>query len=1068
MTGPRGQRRLICLATAIATLYLTRPATAALAPVKPATAVPVAPAADPTAAPGKPAGARPAAARPAVDPGPPPHKVIDTSKGPMSVPVPPEPGKADPGKAGPTRALPATGPVTSTGVPAITVPASAIASSLRVESVKVRLTVHRAGERLPDGTRTPHRGGMVDGEAEYTLTRPARPGERVILLNYTAAVPREPTELDEVAVSTYLDGPFHAAKLELVDHSGAVAVRRVGPRGDLEIEPRPGTTLLRLFYRVSVPHRYWPMGCSRGRCSLDGAVAPLPSVPAVGGPALPVGRVVDPVRWDVAELKFATAPTWSPGQVPSASERSALRGDELVVTRTSVGGDGRLAYPSVFWGPRWHRSSQFYRGVKIEMLHMKRRPNNHVPNEYRAQLRRDLPGHVLRVARESLDVARAVGMEVPVGNTFMIVQGPVRTNVAEFHPSVVVVSDQALQLWPGRRFLQFHTAAIARASLDLLTYGRQVGRHDPSTDLWLHGALTLGMLDIWRIQREHGDEYVSDIFRRFTFVPVVDNFLYSGQATFAQAYFRGSDDIMPLRVHPLYFSHDLPTGRRIHEKLGDLMSVSQRAQLYIGLVSDPGADPQRLAERAYGRRLGWFFDQWLAPHPKLDYSVRAVKSAEVGDRHRHRITIGRDGDQPLIEPVQVHVRERRGKSHYLVWNGDAEGKPSTKPGELPTRASHTFTLMTDRPLHSVTVDPRARLLETPLPPRANVDPLYNNRYPSQFRFIYLGVGFEVSASEFSAAQTNSARLQAFSGRVLFEASRRRDLRYTGHLQFQRDREAAAAVGTGVSLWLGDKVNRRRRRARVRLFAELQYLNPRGLDQTGGVRVIETAAIMDDTRKFSLWPDRGRRLLFSMSTGQTVRFGDKPDHRLSLTVQASWVQIWHLAHQHTLATRLEMAIMSPLGTTPEYRSLIRVGGLEGLGGYGGNELFGQAVALAQLEYRHVYFNNLDANLGHVMWLRGLGGALFTGVASVSSCGGYDDWFSSKSYRAQVGYGVTVFSQMLGVTPQFLRFDVAVPLIRRETICLGHVHPDYLGEVQGLAPGQYTLPPVGLNLTFLQPF
>ena len=44
---------------------------------------------------------------------------------------------------------------------------------------------------------------------------------------------------------------------------------------------------------------------------------------------------------------------------------------------------------------------------------------------------------------------------------------------------------------------------------------------------------------------------------------------------------------------------------------------------------------------------------------------------------------------------------------------------------------------------------------------------------------------------------------------------------------------------------------------------------------------------------------------------------------------------------------------------------------------------------------------------------------------------------------------------------------VPLIRRETMCLGNRHPDYLGETQGLAPGEYPLPPVGLNLTCLQP-
>jgi hypothetical protein len=968
----------------------------------------------------------------------------------------------------PGAALRSRRPAAASGNTGISVPADAIASSLRVAAVKVRLKVHRGGTRLPGGERVSRRGAVVDGDADYTLTRAARPGERIVLLNYAAALPREPSELDEVAVATYLDGPFKPATFELFDQDGAVRITRVGARGDLEVELRPGETHLRLVYRVGVPHRYWPLGCSRRRCSLDGAIAPLPSVPAAGGPALPAGRVLDPVRWDVAELRFADVPTWSPGQVPSETEARALRGDELVVARSSVGGDPRLAYPSVFWGPRWRRSGQYYRGARIEVLHMRTRPGGQVPAETRVQLRRDLPGQTLKVARESLDVARAAGMEVPVGSVLTYVQGPVRTNVAEFHPSVVVVSDQALQLWPSRRFSEFHTTAMARATLDLLTYGRQIGHHDPSTDLWVHGAMTMALLEVWRVQREHGDEFVSDIFHNFTFVPVVDNFLYSGQATFAQAYFRGSEDIMPLRVHPLYFSHLLPTGRRIHEKLGDLMSASQRAQLYIGLVADPDADPRRLAEAAYGRRLGWFFDEWLAPLPEVDYSVSGVKSVAADGRYRHQITVARDADVPVVEPVQVLARERGGRSHYLVWNGDAEGALRPKRlAEVPLTASHTFTLTTDRPLNAVTLDPRARLTETPRPHK-NVDPLFNNRRPVQSRFVYTGIGFEISASEFGAAKTASARLQALSGRVLFEGSQRRDLRYTGHLQFQRDREASAAVGGGASIWLGDKVNRRRRRARIRLFADLQWLNANGLDQSAGVRVTQTAALIDDTRKFNLWPDRGRRLLLALHGGQTIRIGGAQDHRFSLTAAASWVQIWPLAHQHTIATRVELAIMAPLASQPEYRSLIRAGGLEGLGGYGGNEIFGRALALAQLEYRHVFFNNLDGNLLQLAWLRGLGGSLFTGVASTSPCGGYDGWFGRGSYHAQVGYGVTGFMQLLGVTPQFIRFDVAVPLVRRESVCLGHVHPNYLGEIQGLAPGQYTLPPIGLNLSFLQPF
>ncbi len=255
---------------------------------------------------------------------------------------------------------------------------------------------------------------------------------------------------------------------------------------------------------------------------------------------------------------------------------------------------------------------------------------------------------------------------------------------------------------------------------------------------------------------------------------------------------------------------------------------------------------------------------------------------------------------------------------------------------------------------------------------------------------------------------------------------------------------------------------------MRLFADLQYLNTRGLDQVGGVRLTQSAQIIDDNRKFGLWPDSGHRLAFGVSTGQTVRLGSGDDHRYSLTFQGSWVQIWHLAHQHTLASRVEVAVMAPLFSAPEYRSLIRVGGLDGLGGYGGNEIFGRGMALAQLEYRHVYANNLNVNLLHIGWLRGLGGALFTGVASVSGCDGYDGWFGRESYYAQAGYAVTAFMQLLGVTPQLIRLDVAVPLVRRRTTCLGHVHPDYLAETQGLQPGEYTLPPVGLNLIFLQPF
>jgi hypothetical protein len=64
----------------------------------------------------------------------------------------------------------------------------------------------------------------------------------------------------------------------------------------------------------------------------------------------------------------------------------------------------------------------------------------------------------------------------------------------------------------------------------------------------------------------------------------------------------------------------------------------------------------------------------------------------------------------------------------------------------------------------------------------------------------------------------------------------------------------------------------------------------------------------------------------------------------------------------------------------------------------------------------------------------------------------------------------YLQVLGVTPQLLRLDVAVPLGRKNTQCLGNAFPDYLATAQGLPAEDVRrlLPPVNINLTFNHPF
>lgn len=941
-------------------------------------------------------------------------------------------------------------------------PAAAEPQAASVASVDVSLQIFEGGDRRSDGRRVPRKQSFVRGRATYHLGAPARAGQSLVLLDFAAFLQEDPIELDEAAVAGYVNGPFDPGRLDVVASEGAVSVTRHGPRQDVVIALHTGATEVTLEYVVTVPSRPWPFGCVRRTCSLSGAIAPLPSVPAQGGRYLPTdGRVVAPVPWRVQEVRLGPGPVQ-----PSLSVGSVgLSPPDRVVV--SAGRGEPMAYPSVFWGPRWHRTRAVRDGVEIDVFHRRPRPSGRTPAETRLQLWRDLPGHVATTGEEMVALLTAAH-PVAAGERVVAVVGPLRSEVAQAHPATLVVSDQALELFPSGRFEKFHIEALARGWADVFARGLFVGEHEPSTDLWLSGAVGLALLDLWRARKEHADEFAGDILRNLTFVPAVDRFLYTQQASFSQTYFRGVEDDPPLRNHPLWFSHALPTGRRIHGKLTDTLGPEQLGTFYDELLRDLSADPQALAQGVYGHALGWFFDQWLGEYPEVDYWVGDVDSVRVATGWQHTITIHKRSVQPVVEPVQILVTDKDGGAEYLVWNGQASQARQLE--HEPLEGAHTFVVTTSGKLDAVRLDPRKRLVQTPLEPD-NVDPVFNDRDAPQFRFLYTGAGLSVAASEFVNANTPAARFNAIAGFAAFEASLRRDLRSTGHVLVARDRESIIAVGSGVNLWWGKKANPQRRRGRVRLFMTGGWLSEGSLDPTGGVRITERVSIIHDTRRFAWWPERGRALTLGVMARQTLR--DDPqgrsDNRLDIATDAAWIHLWPLAHDHVLATSLRGELVVPLVREPEFRSLTRVGGIGGLGGYAADEAFGLGQVALQAEYRHQYLRNMHSNLAHLLYGRSIGGVAFVGAATTSRCDSYGGWFGADSWYAHVGYALTARLSILGVTPQLLKVEASVPLIRRNGIrCLDRVLPDFLAERQGLDSADALLPPFNINVLFNQSF
>jgi hypothetical protein len=230
------------------------------------------------------------------------------------------------------------------------------------------------------------------------------------------------------------------------------------------------------------------------------------------------------------------------------------------------------------------------------------------------------------------------------------------------------------------------------------------------------------------------------------------------------------------------------------------------------------------------------------------------------------------------------------------------------------------------------------------------------------------------------------------------------------------------------------------------------------------------SVIHDTRRFAWWPERGRALTLGVMARHTLReTGGESDHRHDLALDAGWVHLWPLAHDHVLATSLRGELIVPLVGELEFRSLTRVGGIGGLSGYAADEAFGLGQVAVQAEYRHQYLRNMHSNLAHLLYGRSLGGVAFVGASTISRCDSYGGWFGAQSWYAQVGYALTAQLSVLGVTPQLLKIEASVPLVRRNGIrCLDRVLPDFLAERQGLQSADGLLPPFNINLLFNQSF
>jgi hypothetical protein len=207
-------------------------------------------------------------------------------------------------------------------------------------------------------------------------------------------------------------------------------------------------------------------------------------------------------------------------------------------------------------------------------------------------------------------------------------------------------------------------------------------------------------------------------------------------------------------------------------------------------------------------------------------------------------------------------------------------------------------------------------------------------------------------------------------------------------------------------------------------------------------------------------DPWHAMTMNLGLGYTLTALDDGQRLSQVSAGLELIRLFELAPGHVLAAALSAAATA--GDLRARSQMLRLGSVAGLRGYGFDELLGRGRVLARVELRNRYVSDLDWNLGHFTAVRGFGGNLFVEAGLVTSCDGYGIGKDDLAY--DVGYTFRVLHDAFGVYQQMLAIDIAVPLNRRDRVCLGR----HSQGVPGDPTMQISRPPFVVLVSFLPAF
>jgi hypothetical protein len=590
---------------------------------------------------------------------------------------------------------------------------------------------------------------------------------------------------------------------------------------------------------------------------------------------------------------------------------------------------------------------------------------------------------------------------------FSFVESHLRTDLAMLGGShLMLFSDRVYKVFPPLR--DYHSANLFQAALMLYALEKVKTLEKSSDQDWVAELIswhyTEALLD--KVLRLERDARNLTLLRFFSFLPSIDQVIYTPQFPFTSSYYNLHHAADIYRSDITRYNRQTPSGRLIMDKFADFYGKEKLASI-VQAYMQPN-NQQSFQQLSTPR----FLKQWLQTPLKTNYSISRIRRQHHTDGVHHLIEIKRSGDSlEFPEPVKIAVKDRWGKRTEYVWNSADD--------------HYEIDFVSPTRLAYVQIDPENRLNDTD-----GAD----NRWPEKYKFVLTAFLFDLNFSDLQ-----SQLLIATQWRKVFPD----DNRY--NFGFSID-EAGYSFSIGYSRLLG------------RLLDDLRLTH--GIGFSFAFNQLDADFLRSSSSTISISPS-GQTTTLSIGYGFSDRlayFNPKQGITVStfstIGLKAlggdfnffksgiSYVGILPFDPQHLLVGQIGMGISGGIEGSAEIpaQQQFTLGGVNSLRGFPFSDarLVGRNEIEFNAEYRHSWVNDLDWNFFEIARLRKIQGVLFADAGRVTDSiadeintgsppTGYDleGLVDFSEYFSDVGYGLRFYVDALGIRNTLIRFDAATP-------------------------------------------